>query len=108
MRFDALASADFYVQPSHAEGFPNALMEAMASGIPSIACNVGGVSEIIIPDKTGILIEPSDVQALSQAIYKVYADKQLRAELSANGRQIIIEKNSLEIAENKFIDLLVN
>ena len=60
-RFEALAAADIYVQPSHAEGFPNALIEAMASGLPSIACNVGGVPEIVIPGKTGILLEPCNV-----------------------------------------------
>ena len=108
VRFEALASADFYVLPSHAEGFPNALLEAMASGLPSIASNVGGVSEIIITNKTGMLVEPGDVVALSQAIYELYSNKELRAELSMNGRNKIIEKNSLEIAEKKFIGLLLN
>jgi glycosyltransferase involved in cell wall biosynthesis len=108
MKFGALATADIYVQPSHAEGFPNALIEAMASGIPSIASNVGGIPEIIIPGETGILIEPHDIRALSAAILQLYHDNPLREILARNAREIIVQKNSLEIAENKFIELLVN
>ena len=106
VRFEALAAADYYILPSHAEGFPNALLEAMASGLPSIACNVGGVSEIVIDRKTGMLVEPGDVKGLSEAILELYANNELRAQLSVNGRKKIIEKNSLEIAEKKLLELL--
>jgi len=106
VRFDALATADFYVLPSHAEGFPNALLEAMASGLPSIASNVGGVSEVIIPYETGMLVEPKDVKGLAEAIYELYTNDALRAKLSANGRNKVIEKNSLGIAERKLLELL--
>jgi glycosyltransferase involved in cell wall biosynthesis len=106
-RLEALANADIYVLPSHTEGFPNALLEAMASGIPSIACNVGGVSEIVIPGETGLLVEPRDVESLSNAIYELHTNKDLRAKFSENSKNIIATKNSLEIAEAKFLELLL-
>ena len=107
-KFKALAAADMYVLPSRAEGFPNALIEAMASGLPAIACNVGGVGEIVKSYKTGMLVQPKDIKGLADAIYTVYASRDLRNELSYNGRKIVIEKNSLPIAEEKMTDILLS
>lgn len=107
-RLEALANADIYVLPSHTEGFPNALLEAMASGIPSIATNVGGVPEILLPGETGLLVQPGDAEGLSKAICELYANKELRTRLSENSKRIIAMKNSLEIAERKFLELLLD
>jgi glycosyltransferase involved in cell wall biosynthesis len=56
-KLNYLANADIFILASHSEGLPNSLMEAMLCGIPSIATNVGSVSDLIINGETGILIE---------------------------------------------------
>ena len=74
---ELLPAFDLFVLPSHAEGLPRSIVEAQASGVPVIACNVGGVAEVVCPD-TGILTAPRDPQALASAIKdKLNADMTL-------------------------------
>ena len=61
-------SADIFVLPSRSEGFSNALVEAMANGLPVVATNVGGNAEAVDDGKTGILVPPEDVGSLATAI----------------------------------------
>ncbi len=60
-----------FVLPSHSEGISNALLEAMAMGIPVIATNVGGNPEIITNTKCGILVEPKDTKSLAFAMINI-------------------------------------
>jgi sugar transferase (PEP-CTERM/EpsH1 system associated) len=64
---DVLGALDVFVLPSRAEGISNTILEAMASGLPVIATDVGGNGELLAGD-TGILVPPDDVEALSQAL----------------------------------------
>lgn len=96
MKLDALANADLYVLPSHTEGFPNALIEAMASGVPSIATNVGGVSDVILHNETGLLVDPENPVQLAQAILTMYKDPILRDRFSKNGRAQVENFHSLK------------
>ena len=75
-----LNSAHLFIHPSHTEGLPNAVIEAMASGLPVIATKVGGITELIEDGINGLLIEPSSPRELKLAINKylkdmVYAQK---------------------------------
>lgn len=81
-----LASADVFCLPSRSEGFSNALIEAMAAGIPCVATRVGGNTEAIEDGSNGILVLPEDPQALSLAIAGLLDDP-VRAE--ALGRRAI-------------------
>jgi glycosyltransferase involved in cell wall biosynthesis len=78
---EILPLADCYVQPSiitpsgKMEGIPVALMEAMASGLPVIATNISGISELVRPGQTGWLSPPENPQALADAILAVYTDR---------------------------------
>jgi glycosyltransferase involved in cell wall biosynthesis len=63
-----LMSADVFVLPSYAEGFPNALLEAMAKGLPAICSDVGGVSESLHHGVNGFLIPPRKCQHLVEAM----------------------------------------
>ncbi|MGZ4408095.1 MAG: glycosyltransferase family 4 protein [Gaiellaceae bacterium] len=81
-----LACADVVVLPSVAEGLPLAVLEAMAAGVPLVATRVGGTSEAVIDEVTGLLVPPQDPPALAAAIQRVLADPQAarrRAEAGA-------------------------
>ncbi len=67
-----LSASDCLVLPSYSEGVPNVVMEALASGIPVLATDVGGIPEIV-NDKNGILFEPQNKRAIEQAYIKFKA-----------------------------------
>ncbi len=74
------------------EVFPLILLEAMAAGKPVIASNVGGVPEIVEDRINGMLVHPSDVNAWTEAIMRVFYDNDLQQTLSRNARHTV-EKN---------------
>lgn len=83
--------ADVFALPSFQEGLPVALLEAMALGVPSISTNVNAIPEAIKNPETGILIEAGDGDALAEAVKKLKNDEDLRAKLSKNGRNFVLE-----------------
>jgi len=78
-------------------------LEAMASGRPVIASNVGGLSELIVNGETGLLVEPGDEDSIGEAIEKLLEDKNLRLKLGNNARKIIEEKYSWDVVVDKII-----
>jgi len=91
-----LKAFDIFVLPSIKEGLPYTLLEAGLAGLPVIASNIGGISEIIENEKTGLLISPADSDKLVNAIKKLLEDKNLADGLAKNLRQKIILEFSLE------------
>jgi len=85
-----LQAADLFVLPSFVEGIPVSAMEAMAVGVPVIATNIAGTSELIEDGKTGILVRPSDAQILGEAIIKIIQDHSLRLSVAELGRQKVV------------------
>jgi glycosyltransferase involved in cell wall biosynthesis len=81
--------ADLVVLPSHTEGSPNVLLEAMAAGLPIIATAVGGVPEIVEHEKQALLVEKRNPLALARAIERLLNDAHLRKRLSEAARQSI-------------------
>ena len=79
--------ADMMVLPSHTEGSPNTLLEAMAAGLPIVATAVGGVCEIATGEKDALLVESQNPRSLAAAIAKLLSDKTLRNRLSENARR---------------------
>jgi glycosyltransferase involved in cell wall biosynthesis len=73
-----LASADIFVLPSHAEGLSNAMLEAMAAGLPVIVTRVGSLPDVVRDGVHGSLLEPGDVDALTGHMRALAADRQRR------------------------------
>ena len=82
-----LTGYQFAVLPSHQEGLPNAVLEAMAAGLPVIATAVGGVPEILANGVTGLLVRPHAPAELAAAIARLTADAALRVRLGAAARR---------------------
>ena len=113
-----LRDADLFVLPSRAEGLPNALLEAMSYGLPCIATNVGANAELfgeealkkISPGRfmmarNGSLVNPDDVEGLSNAILYLIRNGREREEIGNRGR-LYVEKNySIALISDKYIAL---
>ena len=80
------AGASIFLMPSHSEGSPNALLEAMAAGTPVIASEVGGIPEIVISGETGILVPAKNSPALADAIETLLRDPAAASRLAENAR----------------------
>lgn len=85
--FALYASADVFVLPTHREGFPNVVLEAMAHGLPVIATPVGAIPEAVEDGVTGVLVPARDAGALAGALQRLCADPELRATLGRAGRE---------------------
>jgi len=81
-----LAQMDLYVQASMAEGMPNSVLEAMATGLPVVATAVGGTPELVLDGQTGLLVAPGDPSALADALLALLADRRLAESLGRAGR----------------------
>jgi glycosyltransferase involved in cell wall biosynthesis len=92
-----LLESELFVLSSHYEGFPNALLEAMATGVPSVTVNCpSGPREISEDGAAAILVPPDDEQALHDTLDIAMSDPQLRLNLSSAGRKSVIERFSLD------------
>jgi thioredoxin-like negative regulator of GroEL len=69
------------------EGVPNAMLEAMASGVPVVATNHGGIPEAITHGVSGLLVEENDAPALAQAVLRLIQDASLRSSIAQAGRE---------------------
>ena len=95
------AWCDLFAGPSVYEPGPgNVYLEAMACGRPVIACNTAGAPEVVLDEKTSILIPPQDSAALERAIERLAEDAGLRDRFGAAGREWVVQNFSFE----KYID----
>jgi glycosyltransferase involved in cell wall biosynthesis len=93
---DLLSASDIFVLPSRSEGFSNALLEAMAAGLPCIATNVGGNAEAITDGADGYIVCPEDVQAMTARLGELLGDAALRKALGSRARHTVQERFSDE------------
>ena len=78
--------ADLFTLPSSAEAFGNVFAEALASGLPIVASNVGGIPELVEHGSNGLLVTPGDVEGLAGAIRYLAGDPELRHEIAGRNR----------------------
>lgn len=91
-----LAAADGLILPSHWEGMPNAVLEAMAASLPVIGTQVEGTEELVIPGETGWLVPPHQPLALAETILQWISDPQKRTQFGQRGRALVLEKYSYD------------
>lgn len=91
-----LQAAEFFLMPSRYEGFPIALLEAMALGKPIIAAAVNGIPEAIKHGENGLLFQSEDDRALAEAMRALDGDRKEAARLGANARRTYLDRYTLE------------
>lgn len=91
-----LAACDIFVLSSLREGFPVAIIEAMAMGLPVIASNIAGVPELIDSGSNGFLVQPGDVDELSLSLLEVISNIDLAKSMGIQGRRIARREYSIE------------
>lgn len=106
-----LAATDVGVLASREEGLPTAVMEGMAAGLPMVVTDVGGASELVIDNKTGILVPPQNPKKMATALLSLANDAVLRETMGLEGHARITENFSLErcvAAYGSLYDSLLN
>lgn len=89
-----MRASDVFVFPSLFEGFGVALLEALASGMAVVTVDRAPMSELVEPDRTGLLVPPADVGALREGITRLLRDRDLAARLGAAARHQVCERYS--------------
>jgi glycosyltransferase involved in cell wall biosynthesis len=100
-----LREADIFVLPSLSEGISNALLEAMAHGVPCVASRIPGNADLVIDRETGILFEPRDAGALAGAVLDLAADSALRERLGRAGRELVEERFDIDSVAGKYAEM---
>ena len=95
----------FAVLPSHREGLPVSLLEAAACGKPMIATDAPGCREIVIEDRTGLLVPIENPTALAQAILRLAGSPELRKRYGEAARQIVVDRLSAKIIGASIVSL---
>jgi len=103
-----LQQSDVFVMSSFAEGVPVVLMEAMMAGLPVVATQIAGVSELVVEGVNGLLVPPSDVVALGDRIQTLLKDKSLRTRLGQQGQQKVRMEFNIHVEAEKLYRLMAN
>ena len=102
---EILKTFDVFVLPSLNEGMSNTILEAMATGIPVIASNVGGNPELVIDGRTGFLFPTNDVESLVQKIKTYILHPELKQKHGYNAHKRVEEKFSLDQMVRRYEEL---
>ncbi len=100
-----LCANNLYVQASHQEGLPNAVLEAMANALPVVATRVSGHEDIIAEAETGFLVPPNDPEAFAAALSRLANQKELRMTMGTSARECVEKKYSISVVVDSLINL---
>jgi glycosyltransferase involved in cell wall biosynthesis len=89
---ELISGADVFVMPSRAEALCQSLLEAMYQGVCPVVSDAGGMREVVRDGRDGLVVPVEDVGALTRALHRLYADRQLLARLAASARRRVAEK----------------
>ena len=103
--YDYIAHADALLMPSLHEGLPYTILEAMALGTPILAARVGGLAEVLVHEKTALLFEPADENALAAAVARLCEDSSLSQSLTTRARDESGRRFSAEVMADGYLEL---
>jgi glycosyltransferase involved in cell wall biosynthesis len=90
------ARASVFVLPSHAEGLPVAILEAMAHGVPVVSTRIGGIPDAVLEGETGFLVEAGDAAAIASRVVRILRDPELAGRFADRSRERIRESYEAE------------
>ena len=91
-----LGESDVFLFPSHFEGLPNAVVEAMAAGLPVIATRVGGVPDLIHHGESGFLVDVGDIAGMTAIVNELLARPDQAREIGRRGREAVLGRFDIE------------
>jgi glycosyltransferase involved in cell wall biosynthesis len=100
-----LRRSDVYVQPSRQEGLPNAVIEAMAAGLPVVATRVGGNRDLVVDGETGLLVDSESSDELATAICALLADADTRLRMGSSASRYAIQNYSMDSVISRLLQL---
>jgi len=103
-----LADADIFVHPSRHESFPNAVLEAMAAGLPIVASGVGGIVDLLEDGRTGWLVPPGEDEALASRVMHLMANPDEAARFGAAARETVLAGFSFDRMVAGFDDIYLS
>jgi glycosyltransferase involved in cell wall biosynthesis len=102
-KVEVLRDADIFVLPSHHEGLPISIIEAMAAGLPVIATCVGGIPDLVNNSRSGILVNLRDPPDLANAMRTLIEKEELRYNYGLEGRNKALQNHDVEIYVDRLI-----
>ncbi|MCX7353276.1 MAG: glycosyltransferase family 4 protein [Alphaproteobacteria bacterium] len=105
---DILAASDIFTLPSHREGMPRSIIEAMMTGLPVVATDIRGAREEVVEGETGFLVPVRDPAALGTALATLAADPALRARMGAAGRERALDLYDEVKVVRREVDLIAS
>lgn len=98
--------ADVFCLPSHAEGIPVVLMEAMSTELPVLTCDIAGIPELVEDGTNGLLVTPGDIDALADRLRLLADNPAYRSELGARGRETVLREYRSSVNARRLLQLL--
>ena len=105
---DLLAASDFLCLPSHREGFGMVVLEAAGACLPSIGTRIYGLTDAIVDDKTGLLVDKGNISDLSKAIERLFHQATLRTNLGEAAFSRVVEHFPQELVVDRYTQYFCN
>ncbi len=103
-----LRKAWVFVLASKSESSANVILEAMATGLPIVATRVGGLPELVVDGKTGLLVEPGNPRRLADSLTRLLRDEPVRASMGAKARERAIARHSMQAVTRRTEQVLLD